>query len=196
MKAGDPAHKIAGDQAGNAASVVANTLGGAGKPVAAQGSAIGLTTAGLGSQAAQHGSAIAQAAKEGKAGNEAANRAPGMVGAVGGLGVAGGASNSLAMTGHTPAAQGTGIAGGATALGGTAVDALKPKPKGNGDIEMQNQGGSSPHRRRDLARRRVVARQVADNKKAALMDILARSAEKRAVAGYLRRREGWYADEL
>ena len=194
VKAGDPAHKIAGDQAGNAASVVANTLGGANQPKAAQGSAIGLTTAGLGSQAAQHGSAINQAAKEGKGLNEAANRAPAMAGAAGGLGVAGGVSNSLAATGHTPAAQGTGIAGGATALGGTAVDALKPKPKGNNnDIEMQRPG--SPNRRRDLARRSVIARQVADNK-AALMSLVAREAEKRAAAGFLRRREGWYADEL
>ena len=193
VKAGDSATKIAGDQAGNMAAVTANTLGGAGQAKAAQGSAIGLTTAGAGSQAAQHGSAIADAAKSGKGMNEAANRAPGMVGATGGLLGAGGLSNSLALGGHPTAAQATGITGGTMALGGTGVDALKPKQNANKDIEMQQPG--SPHRRRDLIRRSIIARQAAD-KQASLMELIARSAEKRAATGYLRRRQAWYADEL
>ena len=185
---GTPLKEAIPKQAGNAATVIANPVGGIDhKSVPAAATAATLTTGGLlhkaGSDAVDIKNAYNDPTKS--AATEAAKKLPGQIGAGAGLGGAGTTSNALSLANNPDGAKLAGQVGGGVATGANVADqalANRPKPKTKPD-------GT------EMTRRSLVSRKVADDH-AVLMDLLVRSAEKRAAADFLRRRSFYFADEL
>ena len=190
IKDGDHPAQIAHDNLGNAASVIGPAVGATGHGTAAAGTAGALTGTQAVGTAVQHGQGIANAPNPGQ---EAINRAPAMAQDGTGLLGAGVAQNSAALGGASTAAHGVGMGAGGTSAGIGGVragaDALKGK---NTDPENPPRNNN---RKRDAIRRSIISRQVED-RQARLMELLARSAEKRAIADFLSRRQVLLSDEL